>query len=213
MIIALGHRSGHGKDTFAELLQSKLGSDKVYIRSWADAVKETALKLYGHLGLQDRAFYNTREGREVRNWPIPKIGKTPVEIWIHVGEKLRELYWDTWKDQLVNYYMTLPPNTIVVVPDTRHINEAETADILIKITNPRVPNRVGASIDDILADYDWPFEVINDGTLEEYAKKIDHIIEDYQLATYTDRSHLSLLSSQNPRRSRIEIQSQDGGSV
>lgn len=205
MIIALGHRSGHGKDTFAEIFQEILGKDKVYIRSWADAVKETAQKLYGHLGLRDRNFYNTREGREIRNFKLPKIDLTPVEIWVKVGEGMREIYWDTWKDQLLNYYSSLPPDTILIVPDTRHINEADSADYTIRVVNPRVPDRSGLSIDHILQTYDFHCTIINDGTLEEYKKSINDFIEDLELATYTDRGRLTILGSQNPRRPGISL--------
>ena len=213
MIIALGHRSGHGKDTFAELLQSKLGKDKVYIRSWADAVKETSQKLYGHLGLQDRNFYNTREGREVRNFKLAIIDLTPVEIWIKVGEGMRAIYWDTWKDQLHNYYEALPPDTILVVPDTRHINEVESADLSVKIVNTRIPDRTGMSIDDILQHHQFNCTISNNGTLEEYSKSIDLFIQELKLATYTDRSHFAILGGQNPRRLSGKIFARDGGSM
>lgn len=204
MIIALGHRSGHGKDTFAEILKSKLPN--VYIRSWADAVKEECVRLYGHLGVQDRDFYNTREGRTARNIPIPKLGKTVVEVWIHVGEKLRELYWDTWLDQLHLYYASLPSDSILVVPDTRHINEADSADFTVKIVNPRVPNRVGASIDHVLDDYQFHCTITNDGTLEDFAKTAESFIRELRLESYTDRSHFSLLNRKNSRRLGFKVQ-------
>lgn len=176
-LVGIGHRSGHGKDRTADFMvryinnNSGLRAEKI---SWARALKNISEKLYGHLGLRNWLYYDTDEGRELRNVPLPKINLTPVEIWVMVGQKMREIYDATWID-LVKQNATAD---IIILPDTRHFNEVNICDFVIKVHNKRVPNRVGKSIDDILKDYkDWDFILHNSGTLDALKEKSESVAQ------------------------------------
>lgn len=167
MIIGIGHRSGHGKDTFANglidgmrLLKPDL---KVRKLSWSWKLKDVCQQLYGHLGLMDSAFYDTDEGRLLRNIKLPEINLTPVEIWIKVGESLRNHVWErTWLEWVAAQKEHID---IIVAADTRKHLELTICDYKIKVHNPRIPNREGLSIDHELEDYlGWDRIIINDKT-------------------------------------------------
>ena len=52
---------------------------------------------------------------------------------------------------------------ILIAPDTRSPNEAAVCDYTIKVTDPRVADREGVSIDDVLGGWDgWHAEFVND---------------------------------------------------
>lgn len=189
MIVVIGHRSRHGKDTFARMLVDAVGDRRaVFIRSFASAVKEQAQSLFGRYGLQNEAFYNTGYGAKLRNIKLPKINLTPVECWIEVGEGMRRIYWDIWRDKILDFYATQvePVDGILICPDVRHFNEIEIANLKIKVTNPRVPNRQGASIDDVLEDYvGWNLHVLNDRDLSDLRIVANNITETYLVPAAT----------------------------
>jgi hypothetical protein len=172
MIIGIGHRSGHGKDTVANFMiqwlalhHRELNVKKV---SWADKLKDICYQLYSHLGLKEGAFYETEEGRALRNIRLPKINKTPVEIWIDMGTPaVREKVWDrTWIE-----YVQHTPADIIIAADTRFMNEVEACDVTIKVINPRIPRREGKSVDDVLAFYvNWDHYLYNEGEKIELRK-------------------------------------------
>lgn len=183
MIVVIGHRSRHGKDTLARMLVHEVGDRRaVFIRSFASAVKEQSQLLFARYGLQNEAFYNTGYGAKLRNVKLPQINLTPVECWIQVGEGMRRIYWNIWRDKILDFYETQvePVNGVLICPDVRHFNEIEIAQLKIKLTNPRVPNREGASIDDVLAEYvGWDLDILNDRNLSDLRAQAAYIAENY----------------------------------
>jgi hypothetical protein len=165
VFIGFGHRSGHGKDTAAAYLRNELlmkTTCTVKIISFASKLKEIAQQMYGWAGLKDEDHYNAH--REERNIKLEPIGLTPVEIWVLVGEKFREIYPPTWLDYVVKGNHNCD---VVIIPDVRHPNEVDGIwDVdgqVCKITNPRVADREGISIDDMLAGFDdWDCFFVND---------------------------------------------------
>lgn len=183
MIVVIGHRSRHGKDTLARMLVDEVGDRRaVFIRSFASAVKEQSQLLFARYGLQNEAFYNTGYGAKLRNIKLSRIDMTPVECWIAVGEGMRKVYWHIWRDKILDFYETQvePVKGVLICPDVRHFNELEIANLSIKLTNPRVPNREGASIDDILADYKrWDLDILNERGLSDLRIIAKAIAENY----------------------------------
>jgi len=180
-IIGIGHRSGHGKDTLGEYLvqslQVILPKAKILKRSWAWKLKDSCYQLYAHCGLREPEFYETGEGRALRNTKLPKINLTPVEIWIKYGSYgVRDQVWDkTWTEWLYN-------NTdadIVIASDTRFPVEAPYCEYLVHCHNPRIPNREGITVDDVLSTFtDWNYRVVNDGTKAQLAVKAIQLSRD-----------------------------------
>lgn len=181
MIIGLGHRSGHGKDLSGSYMIDFLRENtnlRVTKLSWAWKLKDICYQLYSHVGLRETDFYDTDEGRALRNIKLPKIELSPVEIWVKMGTNgVREQVWDrTWIEWVCAQQEKYD---IIICPDTRFHNEIELCDHTVKITNPRVPNREGISVDEVLADYDgWNYYLINDGDKVKLKESSISIIQD-----------------------------------
>jgi hypothetical protein len=175
ILVGIGHRSDHGKDTLANMMVEWFDLNhrawKVLKKPWAWKGKEICHQLYGWAGLREPDFYETDEGRKARNVKIPALNMTPVEIWIKVLSRgIRDQCWDrTWVEWLKN---SPTSSRVLIPPDTRFPLEVPYCTYTIKCTNPRIPNRVGLSVDDELAGYDdWTFYLSNDGTLDDLRRK------------------------------------------
>jgi hypothetical protein len=170
MLIGIGHRSRHGKDQFAAYMVQYLNAvyPELSVRklSWAWKLKDVCHQLYGHLGLKPPEYYETEPGISEREIKLPRINKTPVEIWIDMGTPaVRDQVWDnTWLDW-VQHQSSL--YDIVICPDTRFTNEALACDYTIRVYNPRIPNRTGKTADNHLEGYEFDYNVINDMGLSE----------------------------------------------
>jgi len=178
IIIGIGYRSSHGKDTTADFIidyvrkNTNLTIEKC---SWARSLKNICTSLYGHLGLREWSFYDSPEGRSLRNVKLPKIGLTPVEIWILVGKAIAGVYNETWAD-LVRATNT---SDIVICPDTRRYLELSRCDYSIHVYNPREPKREGVSMDDELENYEkWDYLIVNDDDLETLRHRAEAVTRD-----------------------------------
>ena len=95
--------------------------------------------MYGWAGLREPEFYESREGEQYREVVLPKIGKSPRQIWIDMGTKAvrRHVYEPTWLDYLLKGQHNLD---VMVIPDVRFPNEAEairkSGGVLIKVVRP-----------------------------------------------------------------------------
>jgi len=122
-ILAFGHKSRTGKDTATKLLIDYVNREhpdvKIERRAFADAVKNVSYLLYRCHGLQPREYYD--EHPEARAEKLPALGMDPVEVWVAVGNKVRDIYAATWID------IALLDCTadIIIVSDLRYPNEAE----------------------------------------------------------------------------------------
>ncbi len=174
-IIGLGHRSGHGKDTAAKFLDTHLRATcpKLKVRriSFADELKAVTYRLYKWTGIQPPIAYENN--RALRSVPIEALGGiTIVDLWVLVGEKMRQVYDKTWL-----HWVTKTDHSIevAIIADVRHPNEADeivdTGNMLYRIWNPRIPNREldpnAKTIDHMLEGYSrWSGEILNDGDLK-----------------------------------------------
>jgi hypothetical protein len=178
IIIGIGFRSESGKDTTADHFIDyvrKNTSLTIEKRSWTRSLKDICTELYGHLGLREWSFYDSPEGRALRNVKLPKIGLSPVEIWILVGKAIAGIYNETWAD-LVGVTST---TDIVVCPDTRRHLEASKCDYLIHVHDPRKPKREGISMDDELESFKgWHYRIINDSGLDTLRYNAETVIKD-----------------------------------
>lgn len=169
-IIGFGHRSSVGKDTSANFLDQalrELSSDfRVKRIGFAYKLKEVTFDLFKFTGIKEPIHYENH--REDRSKIIPELNCTIVDIWVDVGEKMREIYGPIWIEN------TLHQEDIdfLIITDIRHPNEVqaikELGGSIYRVVNPRVPRREGKSIDDYLADYNgWTADILNDGTLKK----------------------------------------------
>jgi hypothetical protein len=136
-IVAIGYKKGRGKDSLANFIKDHLSIHckgcVVKKVGFADKLKDLCFQLYGWAGLQRGVYYETHyEEKEII---LPAIGMSPRQIWITVGNALREVYGYTW----IHYVTKMPQNVdVLLVKDLGFWNEAEevrTGDdnILVKM--------------------------------------------------------------------------------
>lgn len=123
-IIGFGHKSRVGKDTIAGYLftniKLKYPKKKVRKVGYADLLKEIAWKLYAWDGMQSKDHYDRNP--DARYVKLPTVGKTPVEIWIELGMKVREIYPDSWLFVAMRGFEV----DVLIITDVRFPNEAES---------------------------------------------------------------------------------------
>ena len=171
-IIAFGHRKGVGKSTASKFLTTYLQCEypdlKIKEVSFAAKLKDISWQLYGWTGLQRGVYYETHY-RE-KEFILPKLDKTPRDIWILVGNKLREVRIDTWIDYALN-----TKANIVIISDLRFANEARAiknlGGQLIKIDRNVLKGIDPAEVD-LLYWKDWDHIIDNNGTLNELNEKV-----------------------------------------
>tara|TARA_B100000700_G_scaffold325444_2_gene434174 strand:- start:755 stop:1354 length:600 start_codon:yes stop_codon:yes gene_type:complete len=174
MIIAFGHRRRVGKDTATAILSDMLLARGIPVKhvSFANSLKEVCSDLFGWAGLHGPAHYE--EYPEEKEVTLPAIGLSPRDVWVEVGNKLRDVYEDIWIDLALNQ-----PNlskAVIIISDLRYPNEIdkvrEAGGSVIKITRDAAP--VGDDpADTALADFDnWDTIIENNGTAAEFRAKL-----------------------------------------
>jgi len=146
LFIAFGHRKNVGKDTAARFLTSYLKVNKrgikIEVHGFADKLKDVCHQLYSWAGLMPGWYYEKPESRIQRNVVLPKLNKSPRQIWIDFANAIRErTYADTWLDFLLNN-SEVKRNDVCIIKDMRFPNEADriqqSGGLLIKIERPGI---------------------------------------------------------------------------
>jgi hypothetical protein len=180
-IIAFGYKKGSGKDTAGKFLDIMLRASNVKScrASFADKLKDIAFQLYGWSGLKRGIYYETH--RDHKELILPDLGLSPRDIWIQVGNKMREVYPDTWIDYVLNGRTC----DIIIVTDLRFQNEAE---ILLKNDATLVRmSRTGIELGTDPAEVDldgwdrWHYDILNDGTMNDLNSRIKAMAVDLKL--------------------------------
>lgn len=183
--IGLGHYSRTGKTSFSNYLEQALRDidPKIKVKSipLAAKLKDVTHQLYGWAGLQDMAFYETSEGAKARNIVLPKLGLSPVDIWIKFGTPaVRENVYDgTW----VDYVLKADHDAdIVIVPDIRFPNEVQAFGAagasFFKIVRPGFGPREGSVADAALLGWDgWDYVFGGSGQMSELNYRAQEVAE------------------------------------
>ena len=176
-LIAFAGISGTGKDTCADYLVSKHKGTKF---SFASLLKALCQVLFGHKGLKGEDYYNdNRDARKDVLWTDPQ-GKefTAVDVWVHVGTKMREVYEDVWLDALTAR-MKYEPETSFFIADCRHENELkriqELGGKVYYVKNSEVKPNPKATMDHLITEDMCDGVIENEGTLEELYAKLDEL--------------------------------------
>jgi hypothetical protein len=167
-IIAFGYKKGSGKNTIAKFLSTHIRCThpglKVTEVSFAAKVKDISYQLYGWLGLKRGIYYETH--RDEKERPLELITLSPRQIWIGVGNKLREIYPDTW----INYALNSVKGDIIIITDLGFINEAKAIrnqnGKLIKIIREGIPTGTDARETELDNWADWDSIIKNSGSLD-----------------------------------------------
>ena len=178
-ILALGHRKRTGKDTFARFLVTYLRTHtrnlNIQKAGFADKLKDICHQMFNWAGLMDGLYYDANPDQ--REMPLPKIGKTPREIWIAVGNEFRNVYEHVWIDYLLNKQNC----DILIVTDLRYPNEfnrvKQLGGLCCKVVRPDLPITHDIA-DDALQNYEdnkWDHHIINDTDLNSLNRSAETI--------------------------------------
>ncbi len=165
-ILAFGHQKRVGKDTAARFAMTHLRSNskvrKAEKRGFADKLKQVCFELYAWAGMMPAAFYEENGKGPLKDVVLPKLGKSPRDIWIAFGNEVKAAaYRDTW----VDYLFSSTKCDFLVISDMRFPYEADRikglGGVVIKIVKPDVPHTSDAA-DDPLLSYDrWDCVLTN----------------------------------------------------
>ena len=179
-VIAFGHRQNVGKSSAVRFLSGELRirNKGIHVQTagFADKVKDVAFQLFAWGGLKPGHYYE--DHYDEKNIILPKIGRTPRQLWIGVGNGIRQAtgYDGTWLDYLFNTIKC----DVLIITDLRFPAEAEG---ILKVggTIHRIDRDAAVKVidgaDDPLADYlKWTSVISNNGSLGEFHKAITNLI-------------------------------------
>lgn len=180
-ILALCYKKGVGKDTLGKFILTNLRvaapGKRIQVVSFADKLKDICYQLFNWADLQPGYYYETH--RKDKEKILPKIGKSPREIWIGVGNKMREFYPNTW----LNYALKGIVADIVIITDCGFTNEAKAVKtaggMLCKINRDGLEQGTDGRETELDSWSDWDYIVTNDGDfgeLNEVAIKLSYIL-------------------------------------
>lgn len=173
-VIAVGHYSRVGKDSFANALLASLREYNPVLRvakkSFAWKLKQICYELYSWAGMKPPEWYETPEGEKDRNIVLPGIRKTPVEVWVDFGTPaVREKVYDrTWIDYVLKTDLGVD---ILILPDVRFPNEAQaiidSGGTLIKVVRPGYGPRKSLADRALLCYREWDYVIGASGEMRE----------------------------------------------
>lgn len=184
-IISLGHRKRTGKDTLAQFIVTALRTQSKGLRikkaGFADELKRITHHLFRWAGLKDGEYYEMHP--EEREIVLPAIKMTPRQLWLGIGNRMRDVYNDIWLDFLLKD----PDCDVLIIKDMRFPAEFnrihEMGGKCIKVVNSRIPD-TDDEADIALAhvpDTVWDRLVYNNGTKHELHHQALQIVENYLL--------------------------------
>jgi hypothetical protein len=180
VIVGLGHQTGVGKDTAARALVEKLGFEHV---KFANLIKSVSYLLFSASGIMPGPFYEEPGNRPLRDVPLPGVGKTPLQIWIEVGAKMREIHAPVWSDAGIGAAALLwATGRSTVFSDVRSLIEAEAivarGGMLIKIVRSGQPV---LALDELIpADWPgWHATLENNGSEGDLQREVVRVVKDW----------------------------------
>lgn len=167
-IIAFGHQKGVGKDTAASFLNTilRIAVPHLIIKhiSFAGKLKNISFQLFSWGGLERAIYYESHPTKKEIN--LPKLGCAPRDIWIGVGNKMREMWPSIWIDCALKGTKA----DIIIISDLRFENEAiairKAKGTLIKIVRDNISRGTDPAETSLLNWTDWDQIINNNGSLD-----------------------------------------------
>lgn len=157
MILGLGHRRGVGKDTTAKIIKGLIGYERA---SFADNLYDIGKQLYEWAGFKDRLYYE--ENYEQKEVPLLN-GRTPRDILIDIGMKMREVDENIWINPIIN-------KDNVVITDVRfpnEFNQVKEKGVCIKIIRPGWPESNDVADSALKNESGWDYILVNNENLRD----------------------------------------------
>lgn len=176
-IVGLAYKKGVGKNAFGKFLTTYLRCEAPSLSikevSFAAKLKDIAYQLYSWAGMQRGIYYEAH--REEKEIVLPRLGKTPRDIWIGIGNKLREVHPWTW----IDFALKNTKADILIVTDVRFHNEADAiSDMhgwLLKIVRDGIPQGTDPAEVDLDSRGVWSDIIDNNGTLQDLNKNAERV--------------------------------------
>lgn len=125
-VLLLGHQKNVGKDTVADTIVDILGPDRAIKMGFADPVKDICFRMYKTYGLKPGYYYDHPDHYSEREELLPRIGKSPRDLWIGMGEYARTVdpyVWANMAADSARHYAT--GGKLVIFKDFRFPQETE----------------------------------------------------------------------------------------
>ncbi len=176
-IIAIGHQKEVGKSTLAKylitILRIRNKGKKIGLVSFADGVKEVSYKVFSWTGIMPGIYYESHyKEKEI----LLSCGLSPRDIWIAVGNKMREIDSRAWilsALENANY-------DIIIISDLRFWDEAvaleELKACLVRL-NRNVPRGEDPAEVSLLSWKKWCLDIKNNGSLQDLYKQAERIAD------------------------------------
>ena len=176
MILAFGHQSRVGKNLAAEVAVRVLKENGIQatVLPIARVLKDYTEALFGHLGVLSADYYERVPA--ARDLILPDLNKTVVDLWIEVGQAMRNVHEDIWIEQALIQVRDLLAHKIVpVISDLRFDNEGrllrEAGAWIYRIDRPG--QKVRGSDTQLDADFPWTGVISNDGSKQAFEMKVE----------------------------------------
>lgn len=171
-IVGFSYKKGVGKDTIAKFLSTYLRCEhpglKIKQISFAAKLKDICYQLYGWAGLKRGIYYELR--RDLKEVKLPGLDLSPREIWISIGNKLREVYTHTW----IDFALKGVEADIIIITDVGFQNEAlaikRLDGYLFKLVRDGLPQGTDGRETELDSWHDWDMVIDNNGTLSDLNK-------------------------------------------
>ncbi len=157
----------------------KFSGIRINSAGFADQVKKVSYDIFAWAGLQPGPYYEEAQNYPLKNVILPKINKTPRQIWVGVGNGVRQAvgHDDTWLDYLINNVNT----DVLIISDLRFPAEAngllKYGGFIYKIDRDSEP-KVTDGADDPMEDYtNWTGVIKNNGTLKDLHKQVSSLVD------------------------------------
>ena len=178
-IIAFGHQKEVGKSSAAKFLDTHIRTTrpdlKVKNASFAGKLKDVAFQLFRYAGLQRGIYYETHY--KEKEYILLGINKTPRQIWIEVGNSMRDVSPEVWLNNAIN----CTECDIIIISDLRFWNEAEYIrrhnGINVKIERPGMKTGTDDAETSLLDYEKWDYLIMNGGTLDNLNSNVSDIWE------------------------------------
>ena len=164
------------KSIFFVDLKIENPSLKIKQISFAAKLKDVSYQLYSWAGLKIGVYYESHY--ELKEVALPHLELSPRQIWIEVGNKMREIYSDTW----INFALFGVQADILIITDLRFCNEAaailETGGLVKKINRFNIPQGTDLAEIDLDTWGEWYDIIDNGGSLQDLHSTVDQIAKD-----------------------------------
>jgi len=182
VIIGFGHRRRTGKDAVAGLVRDRLraAGANVFRDAFAWNLKQVTRMMFRYVGLADDTVYE--DCPDLREKKMPGIEMSPRDLWIAVGNKIREIAPDVWIRGVLDNPAYVS-GSVLLISDVRYPNEVKAirdrGGAVIKVVRPGIPESADIA-DSALAGMKtgaWDRVVLNDGDLDALDRKAGFLAE------------------------------------